>query len=180
MDNFLKIGITMPGYVENEVRKIEKLLDSGFDYVHIRKPEATKEELLRFIKKISERYRKYVVLHDHHDLTETLILGGVHLNSRNPEIPKDLPYSVSCHSLEEIKQWKGAHYIFLSPIYDSISKPGYKSRFNINEVSEKIRGKNIVALGGVTSDKIPELKEAAFIGAAFMGDLWQNLEKYIQ
>jgi thiamine-phosphate pyrophosphorylase len=66
-------------------------------------------------------------------------------------------------------------YVFLSPIFDSISKAGYKSAFTeemLKEASDKgIIDEKVVALGGVTFDKIPYLKKLNFGGAAMMGIL---------
>ena len=69
-------------------------------------------------------------------------------------------------------------YVFLSPIFDSISKAGYKSSFTeemLKDASSKgIIDKKVVALGGVTLDMIPYLKELNFGGAAMMGGVLLN------
>jgi thiamine-phosphate pyrophosphorylase len=93
-------------------------------------------------------------------------------------LPKDYQgfKTRSCHSLEEVKMYKDEFdYVFLSPIFDSISKVGYKSAFDeevLRKASEQgIIDEKVVALGGVTFDKIPYLKELNFGGAAMMGSL---------
>ena len=66
-------------------------------------------------------------------------------------------------------------YVFLSPIFDSISKVGYNSAFTedmLRDASVKgIIDEKVVALGGVTFEKISYLKELNFGGAAMMGVL---------
>ena len=66
-------------------------------------------------------------------------------------------------------------YLFLSPIFDSISKVGYKSAFTedmLKDASAKgVIDEKVVALGGVTFNRIPYLKELNFGGAAMMGAL---------
>ena len=55
---------------------------------------------------------------------------GIHLNARNPKEPHDYAghVSCSCHSVEEVKNKKHFYdYVFMSPIYDSISKVNYYS-----------------------------------------------------
>ena len=82
--------------------------------------------------------------------------------------------SRSCHSLEEVKQYKNAcDYVFLSPIFDSVSKQGYVSAFAYETLKQAsgdgiIDGK-VVALGGVTPDKISRLRSLNFGGAAMLG-----------
>ena len=67
-------------------------------------------------------------------------IGGVHLNKRNnyaipPFGPMRVRISVSCHSIEEVKEWKPkCDYVFLSPIYNSISKEGYEAKFSKEEL----------------------------------------------
>ena len=56
-------------------------------------------------------------------------------------------------------------------MYDSISKQGYASGFNLDELKGRLVGRNVIALGGVTPDKFLELQVAGFVGAAMLGCL---------
>ena len=71
-------------------------------------------------------------------------------------------------------------YLFLSPIFDSISKRGYLSQFSIeslqNAAEEGLIDGKVFALGGVTQAKLPLLHELGFGGAAMLGAAWQDLE----
>lgn len=172
-DKFLKIAITSPETIDREAMRIVAILESGFDYVHIRKPSWNEQQMRRLLEDIPATWRQRIVLHDFHHLAGDNGAGGVHLNSRNPVPPAgDVGFSVSCHTLSEIKLHPGARYRFLSPVYPSISKPGYMPHFTLNEISSLITGKNVVALGGITPDKFNELRQAGFIGAAMLGYLW--------
>ena len=80
------------------------------------------------------------------------------------------------NTLDEVVRYKGeCDYLFLSPIFDSISKRGYLSKFSHNELlNASIRGiidDKVVALGGVTPDKLSYLKSLHFGGAAMLGTL---------
>ena len=70
------------------------------------------------------------------------------------------------------------HYVFLSPIFDSISKKGYKHSFSNKDLEEAgingIINERVVALGGVTPEYIPQLRAWNFGGAAFLGDVWNR------
>jgi thiamine-phosphate pyrophosphorylase len=70
-------------------------------------------------------------------------------------------------------------YLFLSPIFDSISKSGYRSAFSNVELQEAsdmgIIDEKVIALGGVTLDKIAYLKKLKFGGVAMVGGIY-NME----
>ncbi len=175
---FKTIVITSPYEIENEANKIRMLLESGVDRVHIRKPDSSPAEVKELIEQIPYPLRRKLTLHGHFHLLDEMDLGGVHLNSRNPNAPKNaLSISRSCHSVEEALgalDAEGCDYVTLSPIFDSISKEGYLSHFPMKETGEMIRGRRVVALGGVTPDKLKMLQNAGFFGAALLGYVWEG------
>ena len=86
----------------------------------------------------------------------------------------------SCHSFEELRRYKDEYdYLFLSPIFDSISKVGYKSAFTEEELQkaaeEGLIDEKVIALGGVTFAKIPLLEKLNFGGAAMLGAIYSQL-----
>ena len=46
------------------------------------------------------------------------------------------------------------------------------SKLRLDELPAALAGKRVVALGGVTPEAFPALREAGFIGAAMLGWLW--------
>lgn len=181
-EKFLTIVITSPEAVEREAEKIARLLDSGVDFVHIRKPDWSLQDVRHLIEDIPYRLRNRLRLHGHFALHDEMNLAGVHLNSRCPQAPANAATATrSCHGLDEIAGCDKMAYVTLSPIFDSISKSGYKSRFDIRELSSAIAGKRVVALGGVTPENIKELRDAGFFGAALLGYIWEgNFEDKLQ
>lgn len=174
--------ITTPTFFGGEEELVRRLFDSGLERLHLRKPGATREELARFLDSLRASDRARIVLHDHFRLCLRYGCAGVHLNSRNPSLPAELEgvsVSRSCHSLEELEAWKeSCNYLFLSPIYDSISKEGYGSAFPREEL-EKARESGLLdsrvyALGGVSLEHIDELRGLGFGGVAVLGALWQS------
>ena len=174
--------ITTPAFFGGEEELVRRLFDSGLERLHLRKPGATREELARFLDSLRASDRARIVLHDHFRLCLRYGCAGVHLNSRNPSLPAELEgvsVSRSCHSLEELGTWKeNCNYLFLSPIYDSISKEGYGSAFPREEL-EKARESGLLdsrvyALGGVSLEHIDELRGLGFGGVAVLGALWQS------
>ncbi|MBR4157195.1 MAG: thiamine phosphate synthase [Bacteroidales bacterium] len=172
------IAITQPSIIEGESSYICRLFESGIDIVHLRKPDADIEQCRRLLRELSDEERRKIVIHDHHELINEFELKGLHFNKNITIVPGDYKgfKTRSCHSFEEVMKYKNDYdYLFLSPIFDSISKVGYKSAFT-DEILREASSKNIidnkvVALGGVTIDKIPYLKELNFGGAAMMGAL---------
>ena len=177
----MTIVITLPDFFDGEAEQIVQLLHSSIDLIHIRKPKSTVQELERLIQEIPSEYYSRLVLHDHPELAVKYHLHGIHLNSRHPFPPEGWQGSVSrsCHSLEEVKEWKEkCDYISLSPIFDSISKKGYHAAFS-NEALKKAKtdgliDSKVMALGGVTFNKIDDVLRMGFGGGMILGDAWKK------
>ena len=174
MKDFLLIGITLPDEVKDESKKIVDYLSSGtVDIIHLRKPSWSKDKFSRLIEKIPAEFHARLKIHDCFELLNRFDLRGVHLNSRNPVAPgENCLISKSAHSIEELNDYNKYEYITLSPIFDSISKQGYKGNFIPEQLADVLKGKRIIALGGVTPDSFSRLKENNFYGAAMSGSLW--------
>ena len=169
--NFLIIAVTPPYFFKGESERINSILsEDQACLIHIRKPGASEKDIEKLIQEISPQYHNRLKLHDHFELLEKYNLGGIHLNSRNPERNlKAKSVSISIHSLDEIEGKENFDYFFISPVFDSISKEGYKAAFDLDVLSKKIRGKKAIALGGVSPEKFSQLKSLGFIGAALLG-----------
>ena len=177
-----KIIITSPEPVSGEVFTLCRLLDAGAFAVHLRRPNYGIDEYRHILDCIPSCYHDRIVLHDYFSLADEYAIKGIHLNSRNHNVPKGYNGSISCscHSLEEVELQKPKmDYVFLSPIFNSISKIGYHSAFTLGELakaaSDGIIDSKVIALGGVTVDAIPQLERLSFGGIALMGDIWDNV-----
>ena len=153
------IVISSPTPFPNEHQVIESLFENGLDIFDVHKPGYSKEHIEDFLKKIPLTYSDRVVLHS--------------------QIP-------SFHSLEEIDEYKADyHYAYLSPIFDSISKKGYRSAFDLKTLGSSLRQlkRNLIALGGIDEDKIEIVRELGFAGVAVLGAVWNGkypIEKFRQ
>lgn len=176
------IVITSPGFLQGEADFIDRLFNHGLDRLHLRKPGAGIGECRRLLDGISREWLPRIVVHDNFGLCREYGLGGVHLNGRNPMAPPNHEGSVSrsCHSLEEISRYKGeCDYLTLSPIFNSISKQGYMAAFGPGQLAAArdsgLIDRRVIALGGVTLENIPRVKELGFGGVAILGDVWQRM-----
>lgn len=177
-----RIGITPEHSVFRERERIINFLNSGYvDLFHIRKPSFTENQMREYLSFFPINTRQRLALHDWHSLAKELEIGGVHFNNRNgfsSDLIKGKRVSFSCHSIEQVNLWKDkADYLFLSPIFNSISKQGYKSNFALKDLQqlfkENILDNKVVALGGVTEENINKLEEIGFSSCAILGSLWQ-------
>ncbi len=176
------IVISNPINLNEEHSILNALFETGLEYYHLRKPEFTYNELKEYIQQIPQQYRNKVVLHSHHQLAIEYGLKGVHFTYKNPypnsdNFPKKMQRSASLHSLEEIKKANSIFkYLFISPIFDSISKNNYKTTIDKTTLKlfllERIKTSEIIALGGINSDTIAEAAEMGFDGVALLGSIW--------
>ena len=177
------IVVTTPTFFVEEDKIITALFEEGLDILHLRKPDTAPVYAERLLTLIPEKYHHRIVTHEHFYLKKEFNLLGIHLNARNPEKPDNYSghISCSCHSIEEVKEKKDAYnYVFMSPIYDSISKENYFAAYTPEELrkakKERIIDSNVIALGGIDADNMLEIKDFGFGGAAILGDIWNRFD----
>ncbi|MDG5799878.1 thiamine phosphate synthase [Marinilabiliaceae bacterium ANBcel2] len=177
------IAITPPDYFKNESKAIESLLNEGVSYVHVRKPKSSSSSVAKLINTIDKSCYNKLSVHYYYDLCSEEGVGGFHesrgYNIDRVEQREGLRISRGAHSFNELKdKGRGCNYIFLSPVFNSISKSGYLSAFDYEETKEflhSIRNEftaKIVALGGVSPQNIEKALETGFDGVALIGSLW--------
>jgi len=196
------IIVSFPSEIDDEFEKIHDLLmDDAIDFFHLRKPDFDYTQMKEFLNQIDTDLHYKIVIHSHYSLIGEFDLAGINLNRKalsqlaykdevdkcfiqplvlnntQIEVNRIIPNMVtfSAHSFAEIKNLSfDTDYVFLSPIFDSISKVGYCSNFNLTEVKEELMSTKtkVIALGGVTLDQETILKEVGFYGLARLGDFW--------
>lgn len=173
----------MPDFIENEANYINQLFEAGLDLLHLRKPDSCIADCERLLQEINPKWYPGIVVHDHFSLCGKYHLHGIHLNRRNHQVPDGFQGSLSrsCHSFQEVTEAQKEDifsYVFLSPIFDSISKKGYKHTFANKDLEDAgnngIINEKVIALGGVIPQIIPQLRAWNFGGAAFLGDIWNR------
>ncbi|MDO4163659.1 MAG: thiamine phosphate synthase [Bacteroides sp.] len=175
------IVITLPHFFEGEAELLTALFHAGLEILHLRKPEASATDMERLLRQLPEEYLNRIVTHDHFSLATAWHLKGIHLNGRHPQAPDGYcgHISCSCHSLEEVERRKPeCDYVFLSPIYDSISKIGYAAAYSPDTLRQaQIQGiidERVIALGGISAEHLSEVQSLGFGGAALLGDVWNQ------
>ena len=172
--------------VLNEISLLNEMFRAGLEVFHLRKPNKSKEEYRLYIKAIKPEYHNRIVLHQHHDLMNEFNLKGIHfteskrLNLKPQETNNQQPttnnqfsitISSSFHSKKEIIDCKiDFDYIFLSPVFNSISKSDYLGKeFDISDSDI-----NIVALGGINENNMGNAFKLGYKNIAVLGSVWDS------
>ena len=179
VERLMRVAITpVPIEFDNEPYVIIRLLDNGWDMLHLRHPDATLRDMRRIVEAVPQKYHCRLRLHGHFELINEFNIGGLHLNRRCPVVPSNYSGKISrsCHSVQEVVDSVECDYVTLSPIFDSVSKGGYRSAFTHDELMrlDGVVAPKVIALGGVTPERIKELSRYNFAGYAVLGSIPWN------
>lgn len=178
--------LSCPFFDNQELSLLPLFFEQGLDTYHLRKPTFSSTEMENYLKEIPHQYHQNIILHSHHCLVEKYQLKGCHFTENNRKnMPTDFLkkpkylYSTGFHTIEEaLKHFFEWDYIFLSPIFNSISKNDYKSSFTLEQLKEEgkqlFEKKMVIALGGIQKKHISLLKEIGFEGFAMIGTIWNS------
>ena len=166
--------ITTETFFDEECRAVNLLFENGMERLHVRKPFASPNDYECFVRRIKETYRPRLVLHHCYELANRFALRGIHLNRRSERMPENdrLTVSRSCHTFKEVLMCReDCDYVFLSPIFDSVSKTGYNGKFT---KADGIIDERVIALGGIVENRVEEIRRYGFGGVALIGALWKK------
>ena len=180
---FKLIIITTEKEFPNEVEILEELFQLGVRHFHIRKEKDALTHQL--ISKCSAHILPHIVVHAN-KISLYKNVKGIHLKEKfrsQAELFSNKIISTGFHSFDELEQDTYPYeYVFFSPLFDSISKPGYFPKYSEESLKKYISSNRssstvrpaLIALGGVTVENIAKLKEMGFDGAAVLGSLWNS------
>lgn len=191
MDKFKVIVYSAESNIKDEIYYLNDLLANGLVQLHIRKPSTPKYVLENLILNIDPQKHQNLIIHSHYDLLAKYDLKGIHFTKKylekahplnvetliNTSRVKSFSLSKPVHFLKELESVEDYYeFVTLSPIFDSISKEGYRGKKDelSNFRSIKRDGLNVYALGGITKDNIALVKEMGFDGAILLGAVWNS------
>lgn len=186
---FTLVVITQPFFFPGEVYLLEGLLTAGLEKLHLRKPGAGEEDLEVLLRQLSPRWYPRLVLHGSRELRGLASRYGIpqlHCPLRELSGQTAVRLSSSLHSWEELKEIEGAglDYVFMSPVFNSISKPGYMAKPSLLQRPAGPYPCKVIGLGGIDKDTIGELVRGGWDGAAVLGWIWEQpgaaVERYEQ
>jgi thiamine-phosphate pyrophosphorylase len=187
MKGFLLAVITRPGSFPGEADYLEGLLEAGLTKLHLRKPGAGEKEKTALLERLAVRWAGQLVWHGDREVALSYgipqVHGSVGLADGKGKSGGGMPVgsggrlavSTSVHSWEEMKVLPaGLTYAFISPLFDSISKPGYGANTALLEPPGGDFPCLPVGLGGIGADTIGEMIRRGWKGAAVLGWIWEE------
>lgn len=176
--------ISNPTPVANEAMLINRLFDEGLPVLHLRKPGSTLQETAILLHGINPLYYPKIALHQHHSIAGNFGIRRLHY-------PETARKSVSGETLSQQKaeyvistsvhSLAGYHdladyfdYMFLSPVFNSISKPGYQAQSFAFRKADKKSHTNLIALGGIDESNCREAYDMGYDGIAVLGAVWNT------
>jgi thiamine-phosphate pyrophosphorylase len=169
--DFLLAVITAPAFLPGEADYLESLLEAGLQKLHLRKPGVELEELL---ERLSPRWHSRLVLHGSRELANRYKIPQIHGSVRDI-VSEEIAVSTSVHSWEEAKELpERIAYAFVSPLFDSISKPGYMANGLLLQRPADPPRCRMIGLGGIGEETIGVMIRHGWDGAAVLGWLWEE------
>lgn len=174
------ILLTHPEKLYTEVDLFRSLLELGIPCLHVRKELGTLEAHQNFLNIVPKSLRDSTLVHQFPELAQKYQLKGIHYKStEEPTLTKGKIIGKSVHSFEEAEKYAHLDYLYLSPIFDSISKEGYTSNFDENELKAFLsnwKGKaKLYALGGINPTNAQKALDLGFYGVVVLGSIWHGV-----
>jgi thiamine-phosphate pyrophosphorylase len=162
---------------------IEAAVDAGARWVWLRDNDLAPDErraLAERLRAITRRQGAALSIGRDTELAAAIGADGVHLQSSaavataRQRLGIRAFIGVSTHALREVEEAAaaGADYVTLSPIYGTASKPGYGPPLGPQMLASAAKcGIPVLALGGITTDRIAECRASGAAGVAVMGSV---------
>jgi len=175
--------ITPEQEADNEAVLAGEMLAAGAALLHIRKFRLDDAALRNYVETIDAAYRDRLVLHDHFHLARELGISRLHFREEDRRKGRYRPFreeyllSTSVHTIEAFNrlgtEWA---YAFLSPVFPSISKPGYgKDTRVLQDLSKRNNLMvQLIGLGGIDTTNFKQVLDAGADGVALLGGIWQT------
>ena len=161
---------------------IHNLLDVGVSAIQLREKDLSDTEFIKLAEPLCQlchTYSAQLFINSRIKIAMNVGADGLHLPGDSVSVEKVVKKTnrrfiigSSVHTLTEAQQreTEGADFITYSPIYPTLSKPGYGPVVGLDGLWKVTEGVNIpvFALGGITPERVSECLDAGAYGAAVM------------
>lgn len=174
---------------EDEVNLVNLMFKVGLDRYHLRRPSLGQREHLIELKAFSKS--RYGQMSVHGGLPKGGLRKKVGMHKKSSDdwqVLESSPLSsASFHSDSDIEnEISKVDYALISPVFDSISKLDYFSKYSTDEwklLNDSRKKKNpksiLLALGGVEETNLDEIYKMGFDGIALKGAVWGSRDPLV-
>jgi thiamine-phosphate pyrophosphorylase len=165
---------------------IKQSLIAGCRWVLLRDITADDDALYAqalHIKKICDIYHAKLFISRNASVAKRIGADGLHLSSSQDifearSVCGKMILGKSCHSIQDIMEAEsnGADYVSFSPIFETLSKPGYGPAQGLKKLKEvcNLTKLPIIALGGIDALQAQTCIDTGAHGIAVMGDIMRS------
>ncbi|WPQ64125.1 thiamine phosphate synthase [Chitinophaga sancti] len=184
--------ITHTGKINHEPTLWLQLLQAGADSILVRKPGWQEADYEMLLLEANPSCYPHLIIADHPALCERYGLLGIHFGEaiRGSVSQEELlrfqqlgcMLSTSIHSVMTLQVVSNIwNQVLISPVFDSISKTGYKAAFDTNfRLDKDGYAGNVLALGGINQHTADKARHMLFDGIALHGAIWQHPERAVR
>lgn len=157
-------------------------MDAGVDYLQVREPDLETADLAAIVSEmvaLARGSRTQVIVNERVDVALACGAAGVHLRADSvgpaavrPIVPRGFVIGASVHSVDEaVAAASGADYVTAGTVWRTESKPASAQTLGIDGFGRIVSAVTlpVLAIGGVTLERLPELSRAGAAGAAAIG-----------
>jgi len=169
----------------SEMAFAEMLAECGVELVQIRNKKASSRDLLQISARLSTFFKRQgvrLIVNDRPDLALLADAGGVHVGQNDVDVEvarevcgSDRWVGISTHSLEQVRRANAtsADYIAIGPIFPTSTKEDLEPVLGVEciRAARRLTSKPLVAIGGMTLDRVPEVFQAGADSVAVARDL---------
>jgi thiamine-phosphate pyrophosphorylase len=167
---------------------LPRLVDAGLRALQVREKDLSPAECFAYARELrdalGETHPDFAFfLNDRADLALSLAFAGVHLREDSlpleahaPTLRQRLRFGVSTHTLEGVTRAEaaGADFATFGPVYDTASKAAYGAPVGLKALERAAAHTKLplIALGGVTPQRVAECLAAGAAGVSAISAIW--------
>jgi thiamine-phosphate diphosphorylase len=165
------------------VRLVAAAGEAGIDLVQVREPSLSDEALFRLVERIVARTTPHcrILVNERFDVALAAGAAGVHLRASSlvasrvrRVVPRGFLIGRSVHSNTEIRdacEDGAVDYLLFGTVFPSASKASGQPAAGTAALAAAVKAAEVpvLAIGGITMERIPQVAETGAAGAAAIG-----------
>ena len=162
-------------------RQLDEAVEAGIDLIQIREGDVSARDLLGLAERVADRARgtqTQVVVNDRADVALNVRGAGLHLKSDGPAVSAvralagaDRLIGRATHDPVDTRLVEGADFLVFGTVFPSGSKPQGVQAAGVDALRRACAAVTapVLAIGGVTPERLPECRRAGAAGIAAIG-----------